>query len=541
MTDSKSLPGDLPEVSTVSDLVRLRAQTHPDRELLRFDDRTITYRALDSRMSAIARGLTAMGVGRGHRVAVLLDNSVHAVEAWVALARLHAVEVPISPALRGESLAFPLRVTGCEVLMTSGRFLAAVQTVLDSLPSLRSVVLVDDGHEVSGPNTVSYSSLLESAPATQSWDGLDEPASDDPGREASVIMFSSGTTGAPKGVILTHAANFSLARGVAEAMEYEATDVLYNVFPLSHVNARFTTVLVAMLVNATAVVHRRFSASRFWPACRQEGITAFNYMGTMSALLLAQPARDDDREHGVRKAYGSGTVGALQQQFRSRFGVTMVETYGSTELGMVTHTGLASSAPAGSCGRPVAGYAVSIQDLAGRSLAAGETGEITVRPTLPGQMFSEYFDNAPATVRAWRDLWFHTGDRGYLDNQGWLHFVDRLKDTIRRRGENISSWEVERTFLSHPAVAEACAVGIPSGISGEEVLVALVLHSEASPADLLRYSERDLPYFAIPRYVRFVESLPKTPSSRVEKYKIRAEGVTEGTWDRELHDFELSR
>ena len=302
MTDPESFPDDLPEVSTVSYLVRLRAQTHPDREVLRFDDSTTTYRALDSRTSAIARGLTGMGVGRGHRVAVLLDNSVHAVEAWVALARLHAVEVPINPALRGESLAFPLRVTGCEVLVTSGRFLATVKTVLDSLSSLRSVILVDDSHEVSGPNTVSYSSLLEPAPASASWNRLDELASDDPGREASVIMFSSGTTGAPKGVILAHAANFSLARGVAEAMEYEATDVLYNVFPLSHVNARFTTVLVAMFVNATAVVHRRFSASRFWATCRQEGITAFNYMGTMSALLLAQPSRDDDRDHGVRKA-----------------------------------------------------------------------------------------------------------------------------------------------------------------------------------------------------------------------------------------------
>jgi crotonobetaine/carnitine-CoA ligase len=537
MTDLECLPA----VGTVSDLVRLRAQTTPDRAVLRFHERSATYRELDARAAAISRGLAGLGVGRGHRVAVLLDNSVHAVEAWVALARLRVVEVPVNPALRGESLAFPLRMTGCEVLVTSGRFLAAVNTVTGSLPALRRVVLVDDGHEVTGAGTVPYSVLLEPAPSAASSDRLDEPPSDDAGHEASVIMFSSGTTGPAKGVVLTHAANFALARGVAQAMGYDETDVLYNVFPLSHVNARFTTVLAAMLVNATAVVHRRFSASRFWATCRQEGVTAFNYMGTMSALLLAQPPGDDDRDHGARKAYGSGTVGALREQFRSRFGVAMVETYGSTELGMVTHTGVTSPPPPGSCGRPVAGYTVSIQDRAGRSLAAGDKGEITVRPQLPGQMFSEYFDNAPATVQAWRDLWFHTGDRGYLDEQGWLYFVDRLKDTIRRRGENISSWEVERTFLSHPAVAEACAVGIPSVVSGEEVLVALVLQSEVPPAELLRYSERDLPYFAVPRYVRIVESLPKTPSSRVEKYKVKADGITEGTWDRELHGFELSR
>jgi crotonobetaine/carnitine-CoA ligase len=525
-------------VVTVSDLVRLRARTDPDHEILRLQSGRVTYRSLDERSAAIAAGLSALGVAPGERVAVLLDTSAHAVEAWIALARLRCIEVPLSTALRGESLAFPLRQARCAVLITTGRLFDELRLALPSTTRLRHVVLVDDGAEerVADPRVVSYDALLRLSTID-----VDDVEDEDPCHRPGLILFSSGTTGAPKGVVLSHAAGFALAEGVVEAMSYDETDVLYNVFPLSHVNARFTTVLAAMLVNATAVLHQRFSASRFWAICREEGVTAFNYMGTLSALLLAQPASPDDRDHRVRSAYGSGTVGDLRRSFSSRFGVAMVETYGSTELGMVTHTGLASSSPEGSCGRAVSDYLVAIHDPAGHPAAPGEIGEIVVRPTEPGQMFLEYFDNPEATVTAWRDLWFHTGDRGHLDGEGWLYFADRLKDMIRRRGENISSWQVEQAFLAHPAVAEACAVGVPSHVSGEEVLVALVLQDQIPPAELVRFAERQLPRYAVPRYVRVVASLPKTASSRVEKYKMRAEGVTVDTWDAQAERGELAR
>jgi carnitine-CoA ligase len=530
--------GDSVDDLCVSGLVQWRARTHPEREVLRFDDGRVNYRTLDARATEVAGGLAAIGVGEGDRVAVLLDNSIHAVEAWIALARLRAVEVPLSVALRGESLAFPLRMCSCDVLITSGRFLGDFELALRSIPSPPRIVLVDDDHEAadSGLPVVPYSSLLQ-APGAD----LGEQDDDDPGHRPALILFSSGTTGPPKGVVLSQTAGFALASGVAAAMAYDEDDVLYNVFPLSHVNARFTTVLAAMLVNATAILHRKFSASRFWTICRDEGVTAFNYMGTLSALLIAQPPDPRDREHDVRKGYGSGTVGDLQREFSSRFGVKMVETYGSTELGMVTHTDLLSSSPDRSCGRVVPSYALGVHDPRGQALGPGEIGEIVVRPAEPGQLFLEYLGNPTATVAAWRDLWFHTGDRGYLDENGWLYFVDRLKDMIRRRGENISSWAVEQAFQAHPAVAEACAVGIPSDISGEEVLVALVLQGEASHIELVRFTEGHLPRYAVPRYVRMVESLPKTASARIEKYKVKAEGVTNDTWDAESHKGEANR
>lgn len=500
------------EPATISDLVRHRAATSPDRVVLTFDDDTLTYAEWEARSAALARQLVELGVATGDTVGVVLDTGVDAVVAWVAIARLGAVEVPISPAMRGESLAHPLRAAGVRLVVSSGHHLPTLTSVVETIEPRVRLTMIDD--------VVS----LDSGSATPQ----EAVAPGDP----SVVLFSSGTTGPPKGVILTHAANFALAADVVETMGYVPSDVLYNTFPLSHVNARFTTVLAAVMADASAVLHRRFSVSEFWSTCRDHGVTAFNYMGAVTVLLLNQPAGPADRDHGVRRAYGSGMVGATRHDFEARFGVETVETYGSTELGMVTHTGFAD-APDDSCGRVVDGYELAVQDDVGRSLGPGELGEIVVRPTAPQRMFREYIGDPVATVQSWRDLWFHTGDRGRIDGAGWLTFADRTKDAIRRRGENISSWEVEQAVARHSAVMEVCAVGVPSVISGEEVLVAVVVSQDVTPEALLQAAEEQLPHYAVPRYVRFVDELPKTRSARTEKYKIRTEGVTADTWDRE--------
>jgi crotonobetaine/carnitine-CoA ligase len=491
----------------------------PDRLVLTFDDDTLTYAEWDARSAGLAGRLMDLGVTKGDTVGVILDTSADAVVVWVAIARLGAVEVPISPALRGESLAHPLRAAGVRLVVSSGRHLPTLSSVVETIePSVR-LALIDDISPDPGRAT---------------------PQEDVAPGDPSVVLFSSGTTGPPKGVVLTHAANFALAADVVEAMGYDSSDVLYNAFPLSHVNARFTTVLAAVMADASAVLHRRFSVSEFWSTCRDHGVTAFNYMGAVSVLLLNQPAVPADRDHVVRRAYGSGMVGATRHDFERRFRVRTVETYGSTELGMVTHTGFAD-APDDSCGRVIDGYELAVQDDFGRSLGPGELGEIVVRPTAPQRMFREYIGDPVATVQSWRDLWFHTGDRGRIDETGWLTFVDRTKDAIRRRGENISSWEVEQALARHPAVMEVCAVGVPSVISGEEVLVAVVVSQDITPEALLQAAEEQLPHYAVPRYVRFVAELPKTRSARTEKYKLRAEGVTPDTWDREAEGWSPRR
>jgi len=307
------------EPATISDLVRHRAAMSPDRLVLTFDDDTLTYAEWEARSAVLAGRLMELGVTKRDTVGVILDTGADAVVVWVALARLGAVEVPISPALRGESLAHPLRAAGVRLVVSSGRHLPTLSSVVETIePRVRLAMIDDDVSPDPGPATPQ-----------------ENVAPDDP----SVVLFSSGTTGPPKGVVLTHAANFALAGDVVEPMGYDSSDVLYNAFPLSHVNARFTTVLAAVIADASVVLHRRFSVSEFWATCRDHGVTAFNYMGAVTVLLLNQPAGPADRDHGVRRAYGSGVVGATRHEFEARFGVETIETYGSTELGTVTHTG----------------------------------------------------------------------------------------------------------------------------------------------------------------------------------------------------------
>lgn len=522
------------ELPTVAHLVAERAHAMPERVAIRFEDSSSTYRLLDEQANKVCALLADLGVVAGDHIGVMLANGPAAVEVWIGIARFGAVEVPISTALRGDGLIYPLAKCRCRVLITSSTFIQQILAARDRLPLVEHILVVDTSTAELAGDTLSYPDLMRRASATPFISNVKA-------HDIAIVLFSSGTTGFPKGVVLPHSAGTTLARGVVDVMRYGHDDVLYNAFPLSHVNARFTTVYAAMLADSQAVLHRGFSASNFWTICRNEGVTAFNYMGVMPVLLLNQPDDGQGRVHSVTRAYGSGVVSKIADRFTSRFGIALVETYGSTELGMVTCATLDEGRPK-SCGVVSRNYRVEIHDELGTALAPGISGEIVVRPGRPGVMFREYLDDPRATVEATRELWFHTGDRGYFDADGWLFFVDRLKDVIRRRGENISSWEVEHALTAHPAVAEACAVGVDSEINGQEVLAVIVAKGDAAdPEALLRHCERHLPYFAVPRYVRFAAALPRTASSRVEKYKIRAEGLTPDTWDREQHGFKLAR
>ena len=522
--------------ATVSDLIRHRAASHPNKKFIKFETESISYAESNSRIDKICWKLTAMGVSKGNKVAVMLENSLYSVETWIALARMGAVEVSIGAALKGESLVYPLHLTECATLITTRSIAERHKGTFDSIPSLVNVVVAEDLYAEKIRNLI-HGNFRDEDSIPSKGPYFVEVAPMD----SAIILFSSGTTGPPKGVVLSHLANFRLAASVVDAMNYGPDDVLFNFFPLSHVNARYTTVLAAMIANATAIIHGRFSASKFWDICRENGVTAFNFMGAIPVILMAQDASANDRSHRLSKEYGSGAAGQIARDFSDRFNVKLVETYGSTELGMVTHTPLGEVSDNGTCGNATPGYEIAILGSPGTLAEPGETGEIVVRTAAPGLVFSEYYDNPTATADAWSDQWFHTGDRGYLDSSGALFFVDRVKDAIRRRGENISSWEVERAVESHPAVAEAAAIGIPSDVSGEEVLVVVVLRDSAEPESILRHAEMHLPHYAVPRYVRFVGELPRTVSARVEKYRLRNEGLTSDAWDAESNGFRARR
>ncbi|MEW1847403.1 AMP-binding protein, partial [Nonomuraea angiospora] len=348
----------------------------------------------------------------------------------------------------------------------------------------------------------------------------------------AVVMATSGTTGRAKGALLPHFAGVRHARRVARTMGYEAGDVLFNVFPWNHINVRHAGLLPALISGATLVAHRRFSASRFWEICRREGVTAFNFMGAVAAILERAPATGSDTLHQVRRAYGGPAPEGLSRRFLERFGVLLLEAYACTELGDVAASTAGARRP-GSAGRPVPEYEVVIRDDDGLPVPAGRIGQITVRPRAESMIFSGYAGDPAATGKVLRDGWFMTGDRGRLDDDGFLHFAGRRADVIRRRGENIATWDVEQAVAAMPDVLEVAAVGVPSELTEEEVLVAVTAAPGAtlSPQRVHAWCLDRLPRHAVPRYVRVLDALPRNASAKVVKGDLRDQGVAPDAWD----------
>ena len=480
---------------------------------------------------AVAAGLLGLGLRTGERVVVLTPARLASLQAWFGIARAGLVEVPLNPASGSLLVRHCLTQSGARVALCAAELLPLLAEALHGGEAvLEHVVVIDDGTPgaVSVPSGVGasdFADLLGHPPV--------ELPEVDP-TSTAVVLYTSGTTGPPKGAMLSHRANVNLALHTVDLMDYTAEDHLYSVFPLYHSNARYCSVMAGLQAGARVLLHRRFTASGFWDICRREGITAFNYQGAMMSILHKQQPRPDDRDNPVRVAFGAPCPAEIFDSFEERFGVLLTEIYGSTEVSLVCEMppGRRRLGTAG-CESPI--YRLAVVDERDRPVPPGTPGEIVARPRQPGWMFDGYEGNGAATVEAWRNLWFHTGDRGVLDEDGFLTFLDRVKDTVRRRGENVSTWEVERVLAEHPAVAQVAAYGVASELSEEEVMVAVVPARGAvvDPVELLEHCRGRLTAFATPRYVRTVDALPLTPSQRVEKYKLRDEGVTADTYDRE--------
>jgi crotonobetaine/carnitine-CoA ligase len=519
---------------TIGSLLATRAEQQPDREIVRFEDEALTYGILDETANRVANALSGLGLGKGDRVAVMLGNRPEYLGLWFGIARAGLVEVPLNTGLRGDMLVHMLNTCGCRLLVIDGQWLERVERVASRLETLEQVVVLGEG-AVAGFECLPHELLL--AGAAGGPDATVVP------QDPSVILFTSGTTGPSKGAVLSHRANVNVASSTCALMDYGEDEVLFNMFPLYHVNARYTSVLPSMwLDRGTCVLHDRFSASRFWDICRAEGVTAFNFMGALVLMLFKQPERDDDADNPVRCAYGAPAPVAVLERFERRFGVELIEVYGSTELGACLQN-RRGDRRIGSCGREAPHFIVEIHDEDDNPVGPGIEGEIVVRSREPHVMVEEYFGAPEETLVAFRNLWFHTGDRGRTDEDGWFYYVDRLKDAIRRRGENISSWEVEQVVNDHEAVAESAAIGIPSDLTEEEVMVVVVLQDDAVlPHEaLLDFCQERLPHFAVPRYVRFTGELPKNHAQRIQKQELRAEAVTVDTWDREQFGYVVTR
>ncbi|WP_087972247.1 AMP-binding protein [Oceanobacillus rekensis] len=524
-------------LETFSAIVETRANEYPHKCFIKFEDRHLTYREFNEAGNKAANMIKRIGHELGDTCAVMLPNGPEFMSAWLGLAKLGVIEVPINTAFKGDLLAYILNKAECKTIFLSVEWVERIIAIQEQLNYLEHIIVVGNQDEkpASSFRWHSFTTLMEQSEATP----IDVTLTPS---DPSVILFTSGTTGPSKGVVLSHRANFSVAKTACDLMNYDQEDRLYTVFPLFHVNARYTTVLVALLTGCDVVMHNRFSASRFWEICRSEHVTAFNFMGSMLSILMKQQKKVDDADNPVKKAYGAPTPVEIYEDFQTRFEIEISEVYGSTELGTVA-ANPASDFRKGACGKTVPIYECEIQDEEGFPCPVGESGEIVVRPKKAGIMFAEYYGSPEATVKAWEDLWFHTGDTGKMDEDGYLYFVDRKKDVIRRKGENISSYEVESVINSHPKIYESAVVGVPSELTEDEVLVIVVLKTgeKLGTEELLDFCQKRMAYFAVPRFVRFLNELPRTPSQRVEKYKLRKEGITEDTWDRELAGYQVQR
>jgi crotonobetaine/carnitine-CoA ligase len=512
---------DIDLTRTLGSELERAAKAAPDRLLVRFAERDVTPGELEARSRAVAGALQALGVGRGDRVAVMMDNVSEFLDAWFGIVRLGAIEVPVHNAYKGLLLGHVLSESGSSTLFCDAAFAGRLLEL--ELPELRRVIVRGETEPLPGTTVHRYEDVLAAAPEPQL------PVVS--GEDVSCILYTSGTTGPSKGVVLTHSANLHLADCAIDFVGWSAEDTLYTAFPLFHVNAKFTSVMPAIRTGARLVLDRRFSASRFWDRMREEGVTGFNAMGAMISMIHAQPERANDREHNVTRTYSAATPPALWKPFEERFGVEVLEHYGMTEVGIAVWN---REGRIGSCGRPAPWFTVRLADEHDREVLPGEGGEIQIRPNLPGIMPLEYWQRPDATREAFRNLWFHTGDRARADEDGFLYYVDRIKDCIRRRGENISSWELERVVSEYEDVVEAAAYGVPSELGEDEVMIAVVVRPERSldVEALLDHCEQRLARFAVPRYVRIVDELPKTPTQRVQKFVLRETGITADTFDR---------
>jgi crotonobetaine/carnitine-CoA ligase len=467
------------------------------------------------------------GVLRGDRVAALCGNGPELLELVLGCGWIGAVLVPINTAAMGPQIGYYLRDCGARLLVAEERFLDRL-TLAGTLPVERIWVVGGDTRT---------DGLAESFPTLADPVDAETVLPGDP----FAVLYTSGTTGPSKGVICPNAQYYWWGANSAALLEIGADDVLCTTLPLFHINA-LNTLAQALLTGAHMVLEGRFSASGFWPSMAARGATVVYLLGAMVPILLAQPVTGSERAHRVRHGLGPGVPAELMAAFVARTGVALVDGYGSTETNFVIGATVAD-AKAGAMGRIRPGFEAAVVDEQDNPVPAGVPGELVLRAGEPFAFASGYLGMPDKTVEAWRNLWFHTGDRVVRDGAGWFRFVDRLKDVIRRRGENISSHEVEQVLLSHPCVEAAAAFPVASELAEDEVMVALVVRpGEAfDPVALMRFCEARMPYFAVPRYVEVLAELPRTENGKVQKFRLRERGVTAGTWDRDAAGYAVRR
>ena len=534
----------------------------PDKIFVEMSGRKLTYHRLQQDVLRAAGMFQAMGVGKGDRVCLFMPNCVEYLYCWFGLSMLGAISVPINTAYKRDESAYIFNDAEATALVAHYSLFPVAQQAADLAPRLQHKLIVGEETPANPPFSkggeggLSSQSGAEDASAAPGWLSFAQclaeakelgPRPSVAPQDVSMLVYTSGTTGNPKGVMVTHLMYVAAGQGFAHWTQATTEDRFFTCLPYFHANVQYYSTMGAMAAGATLVVVDRFSASRFWSQVIESQATVVNFIGMMMPVLAKQSPASTDRQHRVRLFYGSPAFSPeFLQSFQERFGTDIIVGFGMTETCYGTIEEIGQSRRAGSSGKPRQHpdpsfiNQVRIVDEAGNPVNSGVPGEITIKN--PAVMLG-YWRNEEQTRQALRQGWLHTGDLAWTDEEGFLYFVDRKKDIIRRRGENISSQEVEDVIKRHPSVMDCAVIAVPSELGEDDVkvYVSLLPDSDLKPEDVVYWCAEHLAYFKVPRYVEFRDDLPRTPSLRVRKDLLRQEkeDLIEGCFDREAAGIQI--
>jgi crotonobetaine/carnitine-CoA ligase len=529
------------QLDTINAVLQRATEKYGDRQFMDFLGDTYSFADINQTACRLANGLSKLGVKKGQTVVTLLDNSADAVFIWFAINKLGAVSVPVNTALKGEFLRHQVGDAAAAVVIAESDYADRVAAIADKLPELTTLVHRGAVPTVSIKQTLlAWSDLLS--------DDASEPDVQVMPHDLAMLIYTGGTTGPSKGCMVSHNYTCSLARQMLVITNRQEDTITWSPLPLFHLNAVATTVVANMMVGARIAIYPRFSVSNFWPQIERTGANDVQLLAAMMPMLAGAPDNESSlRCRGqVKAVWGAPFPEAVQQQWKERFGVThtVCGGFGLTECSLPSILPFGTVGKPGSSGlRNTEDFDVRIVDDNDVELPPNTPGEIIVRPRKPNVMFDGYWKRPEDTLKVMRNMWFHTGDIGKFDEDDFFSFVDRKKDYLRRRGENISSFEVESAFLQHETVDEVAAHAVLSDLGEDELKVTITLKpgNALSEEDLCRWAADQMPYYAVPRYIEYRSALPKSPLGRIYKFQLRDEGVTATTWDREKSGLKLAK
>lgn len=491
-----------------------------------------TYAQTDQCVTELAARLYELGVRPGHRVLSMLPNSHRAVHTWLATNRLNAVDVGINTGYKGKSLEHAANLSEAQVLVTTSPYLSVILQSRGNFTHLRTLILLDDVAREPHQDLLQVLSYADLKPAQipESSNLAADPS------DIGSIIYTSGTSGPAKGVMLPHAQIALLAMRSAQKMDLTPDDVFFSFYPMYHMAGKFMSVLATMLAGGKVVLDTGFDPTRWLGRIRDYHATVTAAHGPMLEMVFATPASPADRQHKLRLIRTAPFPKRIAAAFEERFGVRGMEVWGMTEIGIPCWTDYREPLRVGSCGKvDEDSFELAVLNDADHPVPAGQIGEFAIRPRAPWTTMQGYLGMPEKTVEAWRNFWFHTGDCGYVDREGYVYFVDRAKERIRRRAENISASDIEAATLLHPAIAEAAAIGVDSGFEGDDDILLCVVPKPSASLDnveLLRFLMKELPHFMMPRFLCQLSAMPRTVTGKLQRSLVKDLASSSKLWDR---------